>query len=57
MQTGEVATQLVKRTPSAAKRSRFGVRTQPPLQPMASQRCWSVIRSRMFGALVMARSS
>ena len=48
MHTG-VVTQLEKRTPSAAMRSRFGVLTQPPEQPNASQRCWSVMMKRMLG--------
>ena len=52
MQIGVVVTHWVKRTPSLAILSSAGVRTQPPLQLIASQRCWSVIRKRMLG-LVM----
>lgn len=56
MQTGELVTQFEKRTPSAAIRSRLGVRTQPPLQPIASHRNWSVRMNRMFGFVIFLLS-
>ena len=43
MQTGELVTQRLKRTPSAAMRSICGVSIQGVTQPSASARCWSVI--------------
>lgn len=50
-QTGDVVTRLEKRTLSRARASRLGVSTHPPVQPNASQRCWSVMMKRMFGRL------
>ena len=49
MQTGELVTQRLKRTPSAAMRSMCGVSIEGVTQPSASARCWSVISKRMLG--------
>ena len=53
MQIGVVVMHWVKRTPSRAIRSKVGVLTQSALQPMASQRCWSVITKRMLGLVIV----
>ena len=58
MHSGEFVLQFRKVTPSAARPSRFGVRTTGfPTQPSASPRCWSEKTRTMLGLSGTVRSS